>query len=372
MKLMRLVLFLSCAILLVQSVHGAQIQREFQVKPGQDLRLNLKTGGDVTIEGWDKQAVQIDGSITGRDEDDFDIEVNQTPSGIEVRTRYTGRSRNVHSDGEFNIRVPSKFNVDIDSMGGSVTIRNVEGRFEGSTMGGSLDLSQLKGRISLQTMGGDVTLTRSHLDGEVSTMGGEVLLDDVSGGVTGSSMGGKVIQKNMSGTSTGEVRMSTMGGELNVKEAPAGAVLNTMGGDIHIGTAKSHVQAKTMGGDIRIDSIDGWVDAETMGGDVHVRMIGDPSKGKRDVELTSLGGDIELTVPQNLAATFDLELAYTKGKSGRYTIQSDFPVETEESKEWEYEDGSPRKYIHGAGKVGSGQHRVRIRTINGNIILKKG
>src|SRR5688500_7707544 len=57
MKLMRLVLFVFCAILLVQSTYAASIQREFQVSPGQELRLNLKSGGDITIEGWDKPVV---------------------------------------------------------------------------------------------------------------------------------------------------------------------------------------------------------------------------------------------------------------------------------------------------------------------------
>jgi len=108
-----------------------------------------------------------------------------------------------------------------------------------------------------------------------------------------------------------------------------------------------------------------------MGGDVTVMMTGDPSRGNREVELISYSGDIELAVPDNLAMTLDLELAYTKNKSGRYSIKSDFPVQTKESAEWDYDEGSPRKYIHGSGKVGAGTHRVRIRTINGNIILRK-
>jgi DUF4097 and DUF4098 domain-containing protein YvlB len=202
-------------------------------------------------------------------------------------------------------------------------------------------------------------------------MGGEVLLEEVSGTVTGSSMGGKVIQKKGAGEGTGEVKISTMGGELNIADAPAGAVLSTMGGDIHVASAKDHVKAKTMGGDIRIDAIDGWVHAETMGGDVQVRMTGDPSRGNREIELISLSGDIELTVPTNLSMNLDVELAYTKGRSGRYSIQSDFPLKTEETEEWDDDDGSPRKYIYGTGTVAGGQHRVRIKTINGNVILKK-
>ena len=371
---MKSIAILCVFMLICGSAIAAEIHQDFQVESGKMLDINLRTGGDIHIEGWNKPVVSINGYVRGRDREDTELRAEQTAQGIYLKSRYHGDRENYTSKSEFEIHVPDRFNVQIESMGGKVTIHNVEGNFDGRTMGGALELSGLKGKISLSTMGGDVHLTKSHLDGEVSTMGGEVLIEEVTGNVDGSTMGGKVIHKNAAGTdghATGEVEMSSMGGALEVEDAPAGADLNTMGGKISVGSAKDHVRAKTMGGDIRIDSIDGWVRAETMGGDVTVKMTGDPSQGNREVELISYGGDIELTVPDNLAMMLDLELAYTKGKAGMYSIKSDFPVQTKESESWDYDDGSPRKYIHGSGKVGAGTHHVRIRTINGNITLRK-
>lgn len=370
---MKVIPFLALFVLFTTISFATEVHQEFQVQPGKKLNIDLKTGGSIRIEGWNKSAVSVDASIAGPDREKCDVQVKQTEQGVDIRSRYIGRENNYDTDGSFEIRVPSRFNIEIESMGGGVTIRNVEGEFEGSTMGGGLDLSGLKGRISLSTMGGRINLTKSHLDGEVSTMGGEVLIEEVTGNVQGSTMGGNVIHKKgaSKGGDSGEIEMSSMGGALNIDEAPSGAQLSTMGGDIHVRSAKDHVQAKTMGGDIRIDSVDGWVHAETMGGDVEVFMTGNAAGGKRDVELVSYSGDIQLTVPANLAMTLDLELAYTRGKSGKYSIKSDFPVSTEESEEWDKSDGSPRKYINGSGKTGAGTHRVRIRTINGNIILRK-
>ncbi len=371
---MRLTLSFAFLLCFTTFVFASEVHREFQVDPGKRLSLDLRTGGKIRIEGWNKPVVSVNGFVKGRDGDNTEVHVEQTSLGVDVRTRFRGgKDDDYDARGEFDIRVPSRFDVEIESMGGGVTIHNVEGQFAGSTMGGGLTLSGLKGKISLSTMGGSVNLTKSHLDGEVSTMGGEVVIEEVTGNVTGSSMGGKVIHKKSGagGKPSGEVNISTMGGEVNVDDAPSGAELMTMGGDIHVGSAKNHVSAKTMGGDVRIDSVDGWVKAETMGGNIEVTVTGDPSKGKRDVELVSYGGDIEITVPSDTAMTLDLELAYTKNSSGRYSIKSDFPVKTEETKEWDHEDGSPRKYIHGSGKVGAGTHRVRIRTINGDIIVKK-
>ena len=50
----------------------------------------------------------------------------------------------------------------------------------------------------------------------------------------------------------------------------------------------------------------------------------------------------------------------------------DFDLKEERTKDWDDEDGTPRKYIYGKGQIGGGKNRIRIETINGNVYLKKG
>jgi DUF4097 and DUF4098 domain-containing protein YvlB len=119
-----------------------------------------------------------------------------------------------------------------------------------------------------------------------------------------------------------------------------------------------------MGGDIRIREIDGWVKATTMGGDVWVTVI-----GNHDVELTSMHGDITLAIPDGADLDIDIELDYTKNSSRNYKIVSDFPIDQHESTDWDYDQGSPRKTIRGT--AAGGGSRVAIRTINGNVYLKR-
>jgi DUF4097 and DUF4098 domain-containing protein YvlB len=296
-------------------------------------------------------------------------------SGVSIISHYAGSRHNRNGGIRLEISVPRRYDVQLETMGGGVSIENVEGRMAGKTMGGALMLSGLKGDLDLLTMGGAVTLKNSDVDGSVKTMGGEVLLEDVTGDVKPSSMGGNVRQKNItrrSGEVTGrEVNISTMGGEINVDDAPRGATLSTMGGPIHVHSAGRFVKAKTMGGPVTLDAVDGWIDATTMGGNVEVTMTGDPSEGKRSVALTSMSGDITLSVPARLSMDIDIELAYTEGHEGDYAIKSDFPVVQEVSPAWERDNGSPRKIIHGTGKVAAGSNRVTIKTVNGNVTIKK-
>ena len=352
------------------------MQKQFNVSPGKKLDIDLRTGGSLRITGWDKAIVSVKWRVRGRDADFSHVDVKEEGGGVSISSSYEGRRKNFNSDLEFEINVPDKFDLDLQTMGGGITIDNVEGTIDGKTMGGALELSNLKGRLDLTTMGGKITLTNSDVDGRVKTMGGQVLVEDVSGDVKATSQGGSVIQRNVKRRSgegiRNEVSINTMGGDINVDDAPNGTDVHTMGGDIHIKSAARYAKAKTMGGKIEIDAIDGRVEATTMGGEINVVMVGDPSSGDRTVELQSMIGDVTLTVPPALSMDVDITLAYTRDRRDDYKIVSDFDLKQEETKEWDDDHGSPRKYIYGTGSVAGGKNKVRIKTVNGNVYLKKG
>jgi len=353
-----------------------ETKKVFNVKPGQKLYIDLNTGGEIEIEGWNKDQVEVVAIIEGRDADEIELTINQSSSGVDVETEYEENWGNHNSDVSLFVKVPVKFDVEFHTMGGEVAISNVNGEMEGKTMGGAMDLTNLKGNLELTTMGGGILLKDSEVDGEVKTMGGEVTLENVIGDVDASSMGGAVTHRNVKGKkgpSVGkEVHITTMGGALKVDDAPNGAYLKTMGGKITVESVARFLEAITMGGDIKVRSLDGWAKLKTMGGDVEVKMVGDPSKGERDVQITSMGGDIELIVPAGLSMDIKIELAYTKRYDGDFNIYSDFKIEKESTKEWERDHGSKRKYIYGTGEVGGGKNKIRIKTINGDVYLKKG
>jgi len=362
------------------------MEKKFDVNKGERLEIDIDTGGSVKIEGWNKDEVFIKAISRYRDLDEYDIRIEQRSGRViaDVREgRYYRRYRNDRSGLTFEVKVPEKYDVDVETMGGDIYVRTVEGDIRGKTMGGELDLSNLKGRIRLTTMGGDVNVRDSELDGSISTMGGEVLVENVSGDLDASSMGGKIIQKNVkdrSGKSTGgEVRISTMGGPIRIQDAPEGADLNTMGGDIRVRSAKKYVKAKTMGGDIEIDELDGRIDGVTYGGDIIVRMIGYPGADRKDIELESLSGDIEVTVPEDFSMDVFIEIEYTRRSRRNFRIVSDFKIDIKESEDWERSRRSDdrwnrreSKFITGKAEFKGGKNKVTLKTINGNIYLKKG
>ena len=376
--LMSLILSTLMTVATAGNRSAADFVRNLHSAPGKKLTVDLRCGGDVLITGAAGDEVNVKVRLTGPDGDDIDVTAEETSSGVDIRAEYDGDRRHYNGSADVEVTVPSRYDVEVETMGGQVTIKEVDGRFSGRTMGGEITLSNLKGNVDLTTMGGEIEVSNSDLDGEVKTMGGDVVLRNVSGNVQGSTMGGDVLQEGSrpsspgsSSSGAGEKRIHSMGGDLNVDTAPNGASLETMGGDVHVGSASDHVKVKTMGGDIQIDAVDGWADLTTMGGDVTMRMTGDPSRGKRDVEISSMGGDIELTLPEGISATFDLETEYTRDGFRAPKIVSDFPVQVSESSDCEYHHDAPCKVLTGTGKTGSGANRIKIHTIQGDIIIKK-
>jgi hypothetical protein len=220
-----------------------------------------------------------------------------------------------------------------------------------------------------------------------------VVAGAISAGLSGCKVSDVTTTKSISSESdahndSGAVNISKMGGGIDVDSAPHGANLSTMGGDIHVGDVGSYAKVKTMGGSITIDHATGSVDATTMGGpisighvtgaikattmggDITAREVG-ASSDRRDVELTSSGGTITLTVPKDFPMDVQITLAHTKNAPRSYEIIDHVGLQQQETPDWDNSLGSPRKYIRAAGRVGSGLNHIVIKTINGDVILKQ-
>ncbi|MDP2036820.1 MAG: hypothetical protein Q8L04_05515 [Ignavibacteria bacterium] len=352
-----------------------KINKEFNVKPGGKIILDLNTGGSIQIEGWEKDVVNVVAKINGDDAEDVEFTIDQNGNDVNVTSKYKTKKRSRSADVNLFVNVPKKYNVEYETMGGTVSISNAEGSFEGQTMGGEIKLSSLKGKVEMKTMGGSINIRNCDLDGKVKTMGGAIDVDDLVGTVDLSTMGGSIKQKNVLSRNSDdgkEVTISTMGGEINVDEAMNGTKVKTMGGEITVNKAAKFVEAETMGGNIEIREIDGRVKAITMGGNIEVKMVGDPEKGDREVYLKSMGGDIYLTVPGKLSMDVEIEIGYDK-KHDDVKIESDFDLKQEKDvTKNDSNNSSDKKYLIGTGSFNGGKNKLSIKTFSGNVYLKKG
>jgi DUF4097 and DUF4098 domain-containing protein YvlB len=356
-----------------------RIERRFDAPTGETLHLDLRTGGSVVITGWDRKEVHVIADARGRDAEDCKIDIEKVSDGVEIRSVYKGDRGNYSTSFRFEISVPEHYDIELSSGGGSINIVRLNGNFSGQTGGGEIRIKNSKGTADLSTGGGEILLEDSDLEGNVSTGGGDVVLMRVTGGVQASTGGGKVRYEDNGSAERPAVNVksprqvveiSTGGGPIHLDGAPFGAKLSTGGGDIRIRSAQKFVEATTGGGDITVESMNGSLEASTGGGDISAEMTGDSEAADHDVSMSSGKGDMTLSLPASFSGDVFIKIGYTRGNEDA-KIVSDFDVKVEKTDEWSSREGTPRKYIYGKVRLGSGKNSVRIETVNGNVYLKK-
>jgi beta-lactamase regulating signal transducer with metallopeptidase domain/DUF4097 and DUF4098 domain-containing protein YvlB len=410
-------------------------QLSVPARSGGTLTLDLKTGGKIIMTGWDRQEVSVRALLRGRDWRATKVTLEPSAGGALLASEFTASGSNQSSSHVFEIKVPRSYNAALSSAGGSVSIAGVDGSFRGQTGGGEINIEKVNGNVDIQTGGGDIHVSDSHVDGNVSTGGGVVRIEGVTGNIVGESGSGPVIQSKSSrtsvrhengatlvaiatgdsgvhvGTGSGEGRgkstgtlssgsstytstdggisttthwsdddgsktgfarsgisMSMAGGPISLAAAPDGARVTTGGGRIRIGPSGGEVYAMTGGGDIDIGPATGSVEAHTGAGDVKIELKG---AGAHSVSVTSGRGEVVLVVPRDLDATLELETAYTNNLGHKTRIVSDFPLQTTETADWDAREGTPRRYVRARQTLGKGGGIIRVRTVNGNVVLNR-
>lgn len=271
---------------------------------------------------------------------------------------------------------------------------DVEGTFRGSTGGGEMVLARLSGEAHLSTGGGDIRVTDCDLEGSVSTGGGAVLLSRVRGGLRGSSGSGPVVYGDKTGEGseetadlsaldidrsktriranepTGVLHIGKAGGDVDLEEAPEGAVISTGGGRVSVGRSAGLVDASTGGGDIEIGPVAGSVRAGTGAGDIHVTLA-DAGGERQTVNLTSGSGKMIVELPAGFDGAIELETSYTESHGRATRIESAWQLQHEPATDWDDREGTPRRYVRARGVLGNGRGLVRIKTVNGDIELRR-
>jgi beta-lactamase regulating signal transducer with metallopeptidase domain/DUF4097 and DUF4098 domain-containing protein YvlB len=375
-------------------------EKGFKASPGELLTLDLDTGGDVELESWNEPEVRVRVRLGGPDWRDTGVDIEREAGGVRVTSRQDRHRRGGYSTSHsFEIRAPRQYDLRLRSAGGSVKIVAMEGNFRGQTGGGEITLQDVHGQVSLSTGGGEILVSDVVASGSVRTGGGMVRMSRVQGGLRATSGSGPVIYSETSvgkgqpagygdlkgvevdasgehiaderTDAAGVLTIERAGGEVTLGEAPNGARINTGGGDIRVGRSAGMVEAKTGGGDIDIGPVAGSVVAGTGAGEVRVTLVS--ARGEEQtVEVSSGNGRIVLELPEDLDASFDLETAYTNGYGRATRIDSAWKLQSEETKEWDDSHGTPRRYVRARGVTGKGRGMIYVRTVNGDIVVRRG
>jgi len=350
--------------------------KSFNVSKGGKLYINVNPG-QIKISAWDKNEVVV--KVRGLEEDELEnVEMNLR--GNTVTVKYNPEW-GWGEDAEFMVTVPSQFNIEAKTSGGDVDINsNILGDVEVSTMGGEVSVKDVKGKAKLSTQGGDVkvgnvngSLSLNTMGGEikvgdingvyakVNTMGGDIKIGKVSSGIDAVTYGGDI---GISGIG-GDAELETMGGNIYVYDVKGKVKMETKGGNLRVINGSGSIKAVTYAGEIELHGISGSVDAKTMAGNITAEI--NPAAGSKS-QLYTQNGEIELVLPANAKADVTAEIrtwGNWKYMKDTYDIDSDFQPK-------EYSDGKKENKIRGVYSINGGGGKIELKATNGSINIKKG
>ncbi len=363
-----------------------RLEFEAPVKEGARLLLRAEAGAvDIRPEPGDKvkcvvtlRAYTSDEAAAGRLFDGVQLSARPLDTGgVYLTSQTPGRARHGSNFGiRFQLSVPPRFNLDVETQGGGITVEApLEGEARLTTAGGDVRTADLAGPVRIETAGGSIILGKMGSRLDARTAGGSIRVDDVTGDATLETSGGEIVAGQVAGT----LRAETAGGDVVIGGATGQVIAQTAGGQIQIGPAGGSVRAETAGGSIRLQGARGRVVVDTAGGSIDLLQMESAVKASTAAgrilaqfsstpktfgssQLETSMGDVFVYLPISLSLTIDAAIDAAAG----HKIISDFPLTIQ----GEGEEAVPTN-LRGRGALNGGGEVLKIRTVAGNIEIRK-
>ncbi len=303
-------------VLLGSALSADTIHRSFDVAPGGTLEIDTDRGA-IEVRTSRSDRVEIEVVREGNDAQKLELDFSQRGQTIVVEGDYPETKNwsffNWFSSQKilFRVTVPERFDVDLQTSGGSIEVDDLEGSVRAATSGGSLSFGNIDGPVWGRTSGGSISLRGGGGDADIRTSGGSITVGDVDGTVHA----------------------------------------ETSGGSIHIDRARGSVHAETSGGGIEVNEVMGQITASTSGGSVHAAITTQPTG---DCRLTTSGGGVYVDIAPGIGLDVD-----AKSSGGRVTSE----VEV---------DDASRSRTSLRGTIGGGGPSLYLRTSGGGVRIDRG
>lgn len=317
-----------CSLTLILLAYAAQplhageaISETLPVDADAVISIELLSG-HVTISGHDAASFTIEGTLNDAAEGFTLRESNGNIHFEEIIQRRQGRwwipghAGGSGTGAVLDIRVPRAGVL----------------RFDGTDT--DLDLSDLAGNTSVEVVNGRIVASR--LDGVTR-------LETINGSIDSEQLGGRV-------------SLETLNGGINDRNSAASRVtFSAVNGSIRSDTRSAHVTASNVNGEITLDlhNLD-ELEVSTVSGTMDI--FGILNDGAH-VDLSSVGGRVELHLPASTSASFHVSTAV----GGR--IRNELSTAEAQQK---------NRYVNSREldfAINGGRGNVNISTVSGNITL---
>lgn len=309
----------SLSLVSTVALAGQKIDQSMDVDSDSYIEIEHMNGSAV-VKGWDKNEVQVSGTLSERAEE-FIFRRNGKSVTIEVEMEHSRKGHNSWNnwnsdDGDdLTIYVPKSSSVNYTSINANFEGDDLLGGLSVDVVNGAVDVNNIMGRVRLESVNGDITAAK--LDGDV--------------------------------------RIETVNGDIEGRHSGEGEIgFDSVNGDIRISSDSREIAAETVNGDIELSLAEvSELDLATVNGGIEVSMT---LVENGDVEISTVGGSVELIFQQDVSARFDIE-----GHAGGKFVNR---VTNDKMQKAKY---GPRRWLEFT--TGDGSAKVDVSTVNGRVEL---
>ena len=262
------------------------------VTRGWQLVLSSQAG-EATVRTWDRDAVRVQASHSGRER----IDVQTADNTVRVRARTASGTRGPAGMIDYVLTVPRWMPV---SLSGTYLAANIEGagaEVNVETVGGDITLKGGTGAVTLRSIEGEIRVENATGKVQATTVNDSISMTGVSGDVVAETTNGDVVIANSKTTS---LEISTVNGDVRFEGPTADKGVyrvTTHNGDIRVSVgaqANATVFVRTFGGDFSSD-FPVTLPEGMSNRDGNKRFNFTLGSGSARVELQSFQGDIHVS-----------------------------------------------------------------------------
>ena len=160
--------------------------REQTLAAGGAISVDGRQNGGVSIKGWDQNQVLVrarvqTGASTESEAEALAKQITIETSGNKILANGPEQQRNAHWDVSYEVFVPKRSDVSIETHNGGIVVNDVNGRIEFNAVNGGVVLRKVGGTVKGGTTNGGlvVELVGDHWEGDTldvhTTNGGVVM-----------------------------------------------------------------------------------------------------------------------------------------------------------------------------------------------------
>jgi hypothetical protein len=176
-------------------------QKSYSISAGGQVRIS-NISGDVSLSGYDGEAIVVKATKKGRDSELVEIEDRSSGARVDLSVKYPKNHNHTDASVDFEIQVPRSVAYEFDriaSVSGDVAVKGVNGKVHAASVSGDVHVGGITGSVNAASVSGDVNVQINGLEGME-----DMKFDSVSGDVN----------VNLPAALDADVEITTLSGEI--------------------------------------------------------------------------------------------------------------------------------------------------------------